>query len=104
MSKLLEENSPFLQLLLTTTPAQSLNLLNNITPSQALCISEICLNLLTLPLSQKETKIVKKNKELLKKLSKKKAAFISKSKFISKKRKDIYKLLILFKDPLLQLI
>ena len=104
MSKLLEDNSSFLSLLLNTKPAQALDLLSNVTPSQGLCINEICFNLLSLPLTTKEAKIVKKRKTLLKKLSKKSIPFKTKTRLICSNKKTIYKILISFKSKLLELI
>ena len=104
MSKLIHNNSSFLRLLLETTSAQAYCLLTTITPAQALSLSEISLNLLTLPLSSRQKRIVKKEEKILKKLSQKSLKSNLRLKLIAKKKKDIYKVLIHFKEPLLKLL
>ena len=104
MSKLLQSNTSFLRLLFETVKKQALLLLKNTTPTQALALSEIAFNLLDLPLSSDQEKGVTKHKKILKRLSKKKTSITSKQKLISKYSKDIYSLLKVVEEPLLQLI
>ena len=97
-------NSSYLRLVLQTTKVQALSLLSNPTPTQALLLSEICCNLLTLPMTEKEQKIVEKYKSLLKKLAKKENTTRYRIKILSKNQKEIYKILKVFKEQLLHLV
>ena len=105
MSKLLQNNTYFLRFILSTTRKQSVLLLENTTPGQALVICEIAYNLLDIPLTtNNQKKQVKKNTILLKKLSKKKTGVKLKQKLISKKSKELYNILKSVEEPLLNII
>ena len=105
MSALLQDNTYFLRLLLETAKKQALVLLENTTPPQATVLGEIAANLLTLPLtSALAERLVKRNKKLLRELSKKKNSVRTKQKLLSDNSVRIYNLLKSVEDNLLTLI
>ena len=105
MSKLLQDNSSYLRLLLDTSKNQALLLLQYTTPAQANVICEIAYNLLDLPLSSSiQEKQVSKNKKTLLKLSKKTTSVKNKQKLISDNSRSLLGLLETVKESLLGLI
>ena len=104
MSNLLQLNTPFLRLMYDTTKKQGLLLLRNTTPTQALVLSEISLNLLGLPLSLDQEKGIKKHLKILKRLAKKKTSVKSKQKLIATHSKVLYNILKTVEGPILRLI
>lgn len=104
MSSQLGKHKDFLILLLTTDIIQARALLDTATKKQISVLSEIALNLLLIKHSKKIQDQMKKHNHILKKLSDKKNSVTKKRNIVSKYRKQLIKLLHLFKNQLLQML
>ena len=104
MSTQLQKHKEYLTLLLSTNNLQARAILDTSTNEQINILSEIALNLRLIKHSKKIIEKLKNHNHLLKKLSDKKLSISNKRIIVRKYRKQIIKLLQLFKNQLLQLI
>lgn len=101
MSKLLESNKNFLNLILhPASKIQAEALLDTATRNQIKSLEEISRNLLSLPLNVETEKIINKRKSLLKKIAENKVSIREKGKIISRYRRSLLDVLFKVKDPL----
>ena len=103
MTKHLINNTPYLNLILSTSQEQALALLHTATPDQALFISEIAKNVLQLPLPKKAQHYVNKRKSLYKQLSKKTLSKQNRLRIIRKNAKHLLTLLLSLREQLSEL-
>lgn len=104
MSELLRDHSNFLSLILNTDPIQQKSLLDSITPSQALLIGEIFLNLLNIEHEDKDFSFLKNKIRVLESLSKRNLSARYRRSLVRKHKVLILKILLHFKDNLSKLI
>lgn len=103
MSKTLNDNKYFLQLLLNTNKRQAHALIYTLTDKQIQSLSEIAFNLLRIQHTKNRTQQVKKYQSLLKKIASKKISNNKKKAILEKRRNSVIKALHLFKKELLSL-
>ena len=104
MSANINQHSDFLRLFLNTEPYQQKALLFSITPEQLDVLSEIFHNLLTLPLTQEESRFVKRREEVISKLANISKSVRSRRQAVNKHTRQILTVLGLFKDKILSVI
>ena len=104
MSNNLNEHSYFIKLLLETSKQQARALLETVTNKQVIVISEICLNLLTIPLDKETASIINRRKQILKKLSNSKLTVKIKRRLIATHYRQISHTLLHIKNQLLDLL
>lgn len=104
MSSLIRENQNFLSLFLNTSQEQQKALLDTITDSQALLLSEIFLNIINIEHEKKDIKFLNNKLLILEKLSNRKNSNRYRKSFIRKHKLVISKILFHFKDQLISLL
>ena len=104
MSQLLNDNKPFLLMILDTSKDQASAIIDTITPNQVRVISEIVSNLLELPVSKETKSRLTSKQNLFMKLASKRASINAKRKLITKNYKHILLTLWTVKDQLKKLL
>ena len=103
MTSILARNKAFVHLLLSTNNTQQKSLINSITSPQVDTITEILYNLLhVVPLTSEEEKIVKQRRRKLEKLALISRSLKFRKSLILKHKIQLLKLLLHFKDKLLE--
>lgn len=99
MSDLLNENRHFVRLLLDSTRIQCEALLDTVSLSQTRSVSQLCRNLVEMPIKgEKAVESVRKNEKLLRKLGNRTLSAKAKGHLISKHRKRIIEVFRLCRD------
>ena len=106
MSTNISKNKSFLDLLLTTSREQALSLLQAVTPSQGLLLTEIAYNLLLeeVPLPKKITNYIKKHRKLFVRIANSKLSATRKQKAIQKDARHVLFVLLALKEQLTSLL
>lgn len=106
MSRLLQQSQSFLTLLLNNKDKrQQYALVQTITVDQLNALTEIFYNLLNnVPLDKKEEQMVKKKRRIMQKLSLISKSFNSRRKVLVSNKSTFLKILLHFKDKLLEVL
>ena len=100
MSGLLLEHRAFLDILLDGEEKQALALIQQITPLQVKVITEIFHNLLSLPMDEEESGIIKRHRSLIKNLGNNNKAIGRRRNEIKSKRRRVINILRFFREQL----
>ena len=106
MSTNISKNKSFLDLLLTTSREQALSLLQAVTPSQGLLLTEIAYNLLLeeVPLPKKITNYIKKHRKLFERIANSKLSATRKQKAVKKDARHVLFVLSALREQLTSLL
>ena len=105
MSQLLADNSPFLKLLISSQDRKQQDaLLKTLTENQNKALTEIFHNFIQLPLTEYESKIIKRNIKLVKVLANPNKSYRVKRRIIFKNKKVILHILSSFENQLKTLL
>ena len=104
MSKKLQREKHFLELLLTTDRTQARALMETVTQSQVEALVEIFTNLMRIKVPQRTEELLKKRQRLIKKLVNKRTNFREKYTAIRSHMRQVYDTLLSAKSKLLELL